>query len=108
MILPCIVYSGEDAGVDASAAGSAKFTEVCKPTVHPDTIDLTELGHCKAVRRQGDFHNGLVIGAKFRLSIGGSMVDVSVNFIKISHEEMVVATLNIMNWSPRMFKDGIG
>ena len=61
--------------MNASAVGITPFTEVCKTKVHPDTIDSSEMGHCEAVRLQGDFHNGMVIGAKFRLSIGGSMIN---------------------------------
>ena len=77
-----------------------QLTEVCKVEVHPDTVDLLELDHREAVRFWGNFHNGSAIGAKFGLSIGGSTVNGSVNFIKKGHEEMIIAAFNKVNGGP--------
>ena len=85
----------------------AQFTEVSKTKILPDAIDLLELGPREAVRLQCYFHYGSIIIAKLGLSIRWDMVDGSVDFIKVCHQEMVVATLYIVNGSPQMFQNGI-
>ena len=93
--------------MNASAIGMAQFTEVGKTKIYPDAIDSSELSHHEAIRLQCYFHYGSIIVAKLELSIRWRVVDGSVNFIKVCHQEMVVATFYIVNGSPRRVQNGL-
>ena len=73
--------------MNASTIGMTQFTEVSKTEIHPDTIDLSELGHGEAVRFQCYFHDGLIIVAKLGLSIKWCLVHGSVDFIEVYHQK---------------------
>ena len=65
--------SGQNTWVDVCPCSGADLADVCKSKIHPDTVDAAELSNCEGVELEGDFHDGLVVFAKFGLSVGRSV-----------------------------------
>ena len=82
-----------------------QFAEICEIKVHSNTVDSSELDQLEAIGFHSNFHNGLVIGAKFWLRVGERIVDGAVYLVEIHHKELIAAVFNKVNGGPGVVQD---